>query len=404
MRCAAFDLAYCTNVHPGEGLSALHGVLGTHVAAVKARVAPKGKFGTGLRLGSAAARALVADPGAARELAARLTADDLYVFTVNGFPHGDFAAPVVKETVYRPSWLDAERLRYTLDLARALAALPGPATRSLSTVGGCFRPDGDDAAAHARMAEHLRAAAVGLARIADDTGVSVRLCLEPEPGTTLERTADALDFFKQSLGLRDGRFAGAEAEAVGAHLGLCYDCCHQAVLFEDAVTSLDALLDAGLPIGKVQVSSALHLARPADAEARAALLAFGEPRYFHQTAADVGAAQPLFALDLGLVPQGDHPEAARWNAARAWRTHFHVPIWWPGSGHLGTTRADWVAVVQRLKSRMKSGLSSCSHLEIETYTWDVIPAADRAHLAEGDLHACVAAEFAALQAVIEAET
>jgi hypothetical protein len=62
-----------------------------------------------------------------------------------------------------------------------------------------------------------------------------------------------------------------------------------------------------------------------------------------------------------------------------------------------------VAVVRRLKARLAAGLPSCTHLEIETYTWDVIPAAERAHLADGDLHACVAAEFAALRAVIEGD-
>lgn len=400
MRCEEFELAYCTNVHPGEGLAALHAILDEHVTRVRQRVAPALPFAAGLRLGVEAADALQR-PEAALALADRLRDAQLYTFTANGFPYGDFAAPSVKQNVYRPSWLDAERVRYTLALARALAALPGPATRSLSTVAGAFRPDGDDHAAHAQMAHHLSQCAEGLARIADETGVSVRLCLEPEPGTTLERVEDALRFFADHLGLRGGRYTGPAAQAHHDHLGLCFDCCHQAVLFEDVTESLDALLDAGIAIGKVQISSALELRAPADPEARATLFHFAEPRYLHQTAAQLDGGEVLFALDLGQIPQGAEPEAHRWRTARAWRTHFHVPIWWAGGGHLSTTQAQWQAVVRRLKARLRAGLPSCTQLEIETYTWQVIPEAQRLQMSGGDLHGSIAAEYAALRAVIE---
>lgn len=374
-------VGYCTNVHPGEGLAALDGVL-AEVAAVKGRVRPDAPLGTGLRLGQQAVAELTADPARLEALAGRLTALGLYAFTVNGFPYGDFAAPVVKATVYRPSWLDEARLAYTLALAEVLAALPGPAERTLSTVGGAFRGDGDDEAAHGRMVALLGRAADGLAELADRTGVGVRLCLEPEPLTTLETTADVLAFWRRLAPL------GAAAQA---HLGLCYDCCHQAVLFEDAAEAVGALVAAQVPIGKVQVSSALHLGDPADPAARAALLAYGEPRYFHQTAARAADGRILRADDLPSLAQAG-PE---WHGAQAWRTHFHVPIWWGGAGPLGTTRADWQAAVRAVRAH-----GACDHFEIETYTWDVIPAAERARLEGGDLRACVAAEFAALDAVL----
>ncbi len=374
MRLGDLHVGYCTNVHPGEGLDAIEGTLVRHVAEVKRRVSPDAPFGLGLRLGNEAAATLDADPARVRALAVLCEREGFYVFTVNGFPYGDFAADAVKAAVYAPSWLEAERVAYTLRLARALAALPGPAERTISTVSGCFRGVATGDEAEARMAGHLRQAAEGLADIAAATGVRVRLCLEPEPWTTLETTDDALRFFGRRL-----QSTAAERD----FLGLCYDCCHQALHFEDAADSLARLADAGVVVGKVQVSSALHLATPGDPEARAALLRFDEPRYLHQVVARRRDGSLLRALDL---PDLRDP-APEWLDAEAWRCHFHVPIWWRGDGRLGTTRAEWEAAVRAAPS---------AHLEVETYTWGVIPERERAALEGGDLHACVAAEIAVL--------
>ena len=97
----------------------------------------------------------------------------------------------------------------------------------------------------------------------------------------------------------------------------------------------------------------------------------------------------LKALDLEAL-RDPSPE---WLSAEAWRCHFHVPIWWDGAGALGTTRLDWQRAVKAVQAQKAS-----AHLEIETYSWHVIPDEERA--AMGDLHACVAAEFAALTAVL----
>jgi sugar phosphate isomerase/epimerase len=380
MQVGPFQVAYCTNVHPGEGLDALDAVLADDVAAVKAKVCSAAPFGMGLRLGNAAAHALDTRPGALLALSERCLNAGLYVFTVNGFPYGDFAAAAVKSAVYAPSWLDDERVEYTARLGRVLARLPGPTTRTISTVSGCFKPDADDIEAHRHMAQNLGRAAEALARVADQTGVQIRLCLEPEPWTTLETTDDTIRFFDKHL----RPLAHAKA-----HLGLCYDCCHQAVHFEDPAESVARLIDADVPIGKVQVSSALHLDAPANPDARAALLAFDEPRYLHQVVARLPDGQLLKSVDLDPLRDPD----PAWLSAEAWRCHFHVPIWWKGAGHLGTTRCDWQAAVRAIAAQNAS-----THLEIETYSWHVIPAAERAQM--GDLHACVAAEFAALQAVL----
>ena len=62
---------------------------------------------------------------------------------------------------------------------------------------------------------------------------------------------------------------------------------------------------------------------------------------------------------------------------REWRTHFHVPVFLETLGeHFGTTR---FALEQALAFHKKTPLST--HLEIETYTWDVLPE----HLKTGDI-------------------
>ena len=58
------------------------------------------------------------------------------------------------------------------------------------------------------------------------------------------------------------------------------------------------------------------------------------------------------------------------------RTHVHVPVFLEDLGPCITTR---FAVQQALQLHRETPLSD--HLEIETYTWDVLPA----HLKTGDI-------------------
>ncbi|MBU1431960.1 metabolite traffic protein EboE [Myxococcota bacterium] len=366
-------LSYCTNVHPVEALADLEGRLLEDIAGVARRLGVR-RFGTGLRLSAAVTDALAADRGRLDALAARMEALGLYLFTANGFPYGDFSSGAIKAGVYAPSWGEDERLRYTLTLAEVISALPGPATRTISTVAGGFRPEG---LSWQIMAARLRQAAEGLARIADRTGVHTQLCLEPEPFTTLETTPEALAFFDQQI--------APWPEDTRGHLGLCYDCCHQAVFFEDAAENIRQLAARGI-LGKVQVSSALALSDPGDEAARGQLLSYDEPRYLHQVVAKSGD-QRLRALDLSAIDLDD----PAWRQAEAWRCHFHVPIHWAGAGALTTTRADWEATLGAI---VAEGLRT--HIEVETYTWGVLPAGRAARL-EDDLIAELEAALAVLR-------
>jgi hypothetical protein len=112
-----------------------------------------------------------------------------------------------------------------------------------------------------------------------------------------------------------------------------------------------------VPIVKAQVSCALRAETPADAPW---LADFVEPRFLHQTrertpAGDVLGVDDLEqAIDGGLPGQGE------------WRVHFHVPV--HSDNH--TTQAELVATLGAL---VGGGTPATRHLEVETYTWGVLP-------------------------------
>ncbi|MCZ7660181.1 MAG: hypothetical protein M5U07_21120 [Xanthobacteraceae bacterium] len=133
-------LTYCTNIHAGESWEEVRESLEAHLPRITAAVAPGAPLGLGLRLSAIAARALSA-PAAFEELRALLTRHDLYVFTINAFPYGPFHGTRVKEDVYQPDWLTAERLTYTDQTAEILARLlpegmPGSVSRCRDLQGG----------------------------------------------------------------------------------------------------------------------------------------------------------------------------------------------------------------------------------------------------------------------------
>ncbi len=346
MNAGDAHLTYCTNIHPAESWDAVRTNLETHVVAVKARVSPEAPFGVGLRLSARAARELVDVAGLRRWLDDR----GLYVFTINGFPYGPFHGEPVKEAVYRPDWRESERVAYTDRLADILVELlPDGVEGTISTVPGCFRaldaPGTGDvmAASYARCAEHL--AALERAR-----GKRISIAIEPEPACAIETLSEAVTFFERH-GL-DRRY-----------LGVCLDACHAAVEYEDLGAALAALSAANITVGKVQLGAGLRAA-PLDDATRRALARFAEGTYLHQVVARRGDALTRFddlpaALADADAGDGNYDE---------WRVHFHVPIFHAGFGALGSTQ-DFLADL--LARHRRAPIST--HLEAETYTWDVLP-------------------------------
>jgi hypothetical protein len=370
-------LSYSMNVHPCESVDELLGALRAGPGEVRRRLFPDRPCGAGLRLSAAAAEELASRPERLEALRRELDRLQLFAFTANAFPYGSFNAGRVKENVFRPSWADPRRLAYTIAAGHALAALGGGASVTLSTVAGGWRPDGDDRRTRDEMARNLAQAASALHTLREESGVSVRLCLEPEPGTTCETVEDTVEFFRRHVypgGERALRGTakynpGQATDILHEHLGLCYDCCHQAVLWEDPVDGVERLERSGIPVGKVQMTCALE--GPPRGLAR-----FAEPRYFHQVAAPGGKR----AADL----EG----AAGWDEVEVARAHFHVPIFLDDLGGLRTTRGFLEAAVGEM---LRRGLAS--DFEIETYTWDVIPEGERKAKCGETLIECLVREY-----------
>ncbi|WP_225839766.1 metabolite traffic protein EboE [Streptomyces sp. NK08204] len=356
-------LGYCTNVHAGEELPEIVGQLDTYAVTAR-RLLGADRLGVGLWLAAPVAAQLAADPAAVDRLRRDLDARGLEVVTCNGFPYRAFHAPVVKHAVYQPDWLTDERMAYTVDLARVLAGLlPDDAARgSVSTLPLAWRTPW--------TARHRAAAGGRLAELADRlqavharTGRLIRVGFEPEPGCVLESTEQVAE----GLSGVDTRY-----------LGVCLDLAHLACGWEEPGAALARLAGAGLPVVKVQVSAALEADDPEQAGTSAALRGYAEPRFLHQTRSAAGhAADDLAdALDAGFPGP--------------WRVHYHVPLHAAPQPPLHATLdvlRDALAVL------VGGDRALCDHLEVETYTWNVLPPAQRpsgpGRLAEG-----IAAEVA----------
>ncbi|MEU5781810.1 metabolite traffic protein EboE [Micromonospora lupini] len=364
-------LGYCTNVHPAEDLAGILGQLDTYAVPVRAALGSD-LLGLGLWLAAPVAAELAADPVLRLRLRAELDARGLEVVTLNGFPYAAFQAPVVKQDVYHPDWTTEQRLTYTLDLARVLAdLLPDDAARgSISTLPLAWRQpwDTDRADAARRRLDQL---AAGLAAVQRDTGREVRVAFEPEPGCVVESTGQAAALL-----------SGMDTD----RLGVCVDLAHLACAWEDPAEALERLRAAGLPVVKVQVSAAVEAADPAGGAE--ALRRWVEPRFLHQTrgvgcAGLADPADPAYAAD-------DLDEALDRALPGPWRVHYHVPLHAPPEEPLSSTLPVLRAALRALYSGPTAG---CDHLDVETYTWGVLPAARRPGT-DAELAAGIAAELA----------
>jgi len=365
-------LTYCTNIHAGEPLEEVMASLAKHLPGIRAGMGTDRALGVGLRLGHAAAAAL-RDKNALAALKRFLAEGNYYVFTINGFPYGAFHGRTVKEDVYKPDWSDPHRLAYTDHLADILSELlPQGQEGSVSTVPCTFKPwaEGRLPAITENLVRHV----AHLVGIFTKSGKTIALALEPEPCCYLETIEETVVFFNEHLFSRASlaRLAAltglpaAEAEsAMRRHIGVCYDVCHAAVEFEDPKASVERLRANGILIAKLQLSSALKVAA-FDRESAKHLAAFAEPVYLHQVVQKADGALRRF-VDL---PQA-LAESAR-AAGSEWRVHFHVPVFLEQMEHFGTTQSFLAEILALHRARPIS-----RHLEVETYTWDVLPASYR---------------------------
>jgi len=377
VKVADAHLTYCTNIHPGETWDEIRANLERYLPLVKQRASPDVPFGVGLRLSAVAAQAL-AEPAALAQFKAFLAVHGLYVFTINGFPYGPFHGTRVKEGVYVPDWRDPARLDYTNRLADLLAELlpadlgsPG----SISTVPGAFKPAATAPDAIPRMVEQLLLHVAHLVALERRTGRCVALALEPEPCCLLETVDETVRFFREHLhsaaaaarlGALTGQDPAAAAAALRRHLGVCLDLCHAAVEFEDPRACVETLELAGITIAKMQVTAGLRIPRVTPGVLDD-LRPYDDTVYLHQVV-------ERSAAGLARYPDlGDARSAGRWREADCeWRVHFHVPVFLVALDPFASTQAFVREVLARQRQR-----ACTSQLEVETYTWSVLPTGHR---------------------------
>jgi len=353
-------LAYCTNVHRGETWRETFDSLKTHALAVRERVCPQAPFAIGLRLSQHAAREL-SERAALLEFQRWLEKNSCYVFTINGFPYGRFHGTRVKEQVYAPDWTSPERLAYTNLLFDLLAEiLPAGIEGSVSTVPGSFKEFIHNGNPEKFIRENLRRCVEHIAELGGRTKRKLHLGLEPEPLCLLENSGETISFFERLRAehKNDPRF--------DEHLGVNYDCCHFAIEFEEPQKAIAALQQAGIKISKIHLSSALKT--NATKEARAALNNFADDVYLHQVVALGESGKLKFYRDLPDA-LNHQPSTLNTQPAAEWRIHFHVPLHAPASPPFENTNDHLLGALDFLAANPKL----CSHLEMETYTWEVLP-------------------------------
>ncbi|MBL7116006.1 MAG: metabolite traffic protein EboE [Kiritimatiellae bacterium] len=362
-RNAEQHLTYCLNVHAGETWGDNLEAIERYACEVRDRLALDAPFGLGLRLSAVAAEMLAQ----AETLATfRQFMDDhgLYVFTINGFPYGTFHASAVKEQVYAPDWRQPERVAYTNRLASILASLlPEGVSGSISTVPGSYKAWVKTAEDRQRIASNLVGVAAQFARLEAETGREIHLGLEPEPDCMLETTDEVLSFFNEDIAEAERVSSSVSEDVVRRHLGVCFDACHMALQYETPSESVQRLAAAGVRLSKVQLSAALR-AR-GSACLREQLGAFADSVYLHQTRVRKRTGEVRRFDDL---PQALEVDDLTRDAESEWRVHCHVPLYWQGEGDVGSTvdvmTPEFFVAVQQ---------SGCKHLELETYTFDVLP-------------------------------
>lgn len=376
-------LTYCTNIHAGETWDEIEAALAAHLPAVKQQISPDHPMGIGLRLSGVAAREL-AEPGKVYRFRHFLADGGFYVFTVNAFPYGSFHGQRVKEQVYEPDWRTPERLRFTSQVADLLVKIaPEDVEPTISTVPGAFKANVTTLGDVERIVEGFVRAAAHLHGLCYRTGRTVVLAIEPEPACFLETTAEVIAFLQEHLFAPQAceMFAeitgvrSHEAErALRRHVGLCFDVCHSAVAFEETIETLEAVRAAGIAVAKIQLSSALRVSAEAHDFERL-LGKFDEGIYLHQTVEKRGDALTRHT-DLSDA----FAAARRGNAGGEWRVHCHVPVFAESFGDLNSTQ-----------QQLRDALAFCRtqevsrHLEVETYTWNVLPSALKSSDLVGDI-------------------
>ncbi|MEM9328757.1 MAG: metabolite traffic protein EboE [Bacteroidota bacterium] len=373
-----WHLTYCTNVHPGESWADSFENLKKYVPTIKSEVAPNQSFGIGLRLSALATEEIQQD-GHLDEFKDWLSQENCYVFTVNGFPYSSFHRQRVKDDVYKPDWTSTQRLNYTLGMFDVLKELlPEGVDGGISTSPIAYKPWFFDQPEQLQSTftvstDHIVQVIEHLYHIHQETGKELHLDIEPEPDCVLETTQELVQYFREylipqgvtTLGQSLGVSSSEAEEVILRHCQMCFDICHAAVEYESPSESFQLLRDSGVRIGKVQISAAIRGdVLDGSNEIIEEMAQLDESTYLHQTIARKQDGQLLRLRDLDQLNKVNPQDTAEL------RTHFHVPIFMDEFGSLKSTQPTILETFEELKKHR-----STNHLEVETYTWEVLPKA-----------------------------
>lgn len=369
-----YHVSYCSNIHPGEDWEQTLLSLKTYLPKIKKEVSPDAPFGIGLRLSNIASLGLN-EGSNLQDFKDWLDKNQFYVFTMNGFPFGNFHNERVKDMVHAPDWTTNERLDYTKRLFNQLAFLiPEGISGGISTSPVSYRHWHTSSAALDKAfttgAESMAKVVLQLVDIERNTAKHLHLDIEPEPDGMMENSDEVLHFYEaylipiatQKLISVLGCDKEMARELILRHITVCYDVCHFSLAYEEPEHTLKKFRKAGIKVGKIQVSSALKILfkEGENEEIWSSLAQFNEPTYLHQVTEKEGNKVVTYK-DLAEVLE-KRPRVSEM------RSHFHVPIFLEKYDHLFSTQDQILKVLQYLKKDQFS-----DQLEIETYTWDVLP-------------------------------
>ncbi|WP_016954517.1 metabolite traffic protein EboE [Catenovulum agarivorans] len=364
------DLAYCSNVHPGETAAQVQNNIENYISQVREQLGWP-VISSGLWLSAKAADELVAHPQQLAEFKTVLATQKIRLTSLNGFPFGDFHQAVVKQSVYQPTWASEQRLDYTYKLACILAeCLPETEqVGAISTLPLAYKAEWNDGLNYLAMQNLLRLVCM-LQKLEQQTGKCIQIGLEMEPDCVFEKTSELVGFFTEQL-LPLAKLQNIAAGTVLRYLGCCYDTCHQAVLFEDIQYSLTQITQAGIQLVKVQISNAISADLSVEGMAEKLTSIFADKKFLHQCKVKQADGGLSVINDLSLAAlkqaQADHLNTA---AKLECRIHYHVPIHLQKIAlsadiEIATTQQAIIATLNFLQTNPQLK----PKLEVETYTW-----------------------------------
>ncbi|MEL6268413.1 MAG: metabolite traffic protein EboE [Chloroflexota bacterium] len=373
-----FHLSYCTNIHPATTWNGVFDTLKQYAPPLKASLSPEAPFGIGLRISGDESRELLEGENLS-QFKQWLDDNHLYVFTINGFPYGAFHRERVKEDVHTPDWRTQDRVDYTVRLVDILATLLPEFERegSISTSPLSYAKwiDRSDDETWQLLTRNVITVVQRMMQVREASGAFIHLDLEPEPNGLLQSSTELVTYFEDWLLKYGAAYLAQESDmsedaartVLLDHVRVCFDTCHVALMYEDPAEVLARYDAVGIKVGKIQISSALRVPLPEDGAKREelaiALERFKESTYLHQVIEQDAQGEINQYEDLpDALPHLSTTEADEW------RIHFHVPIQIEEYATFYATQDAILKTFDLLKERPFT-----RHLEVETYTWEVLP-------------------------------